>query len=143
MRRVLAIALSAAALGGCSSGSEKALGVAEDWLDAVAEKDVEGACGAMTPVAAKSVAARYVDLPPSATCTRVMEKYADEFDPRKMRILRDAGLETEGMIEDGRLGVFPAARRHQFEILLMQQVDGDWKVTSVAVPPTGAGVRTQ
>ena len=137
MRRLATLTLAAATLAGCS-GSGDPVAAGEDWLQAMVDDDAATACEITSPSGVRSVASKYLALPIDAACPEVLDTYADELDAVKAAEILDAGLEAADAVDGGRVGVFPAVAEYQFEVLLMEEIDGSWKVVSVGIPPTGA-----
>lgn len=124
-----------ALLAGCGGGSGDAVGVAGDWYRAVTGGDAAAACRVMEPTAVQALREKYVAAPATAPCEEVVRGYAAEVDRGKARVILDGGFEAGDPTPSGELGVFPAAQAYEFEIVLMREVDDEWRVISVNLPP--------
>lgn len=132
---VVALAACALALAGCGSpGPEDAVEVADRWVAAVAEDRPADACALMLPSATRSLQVKYLD-DRDGPCEELVGAYGDRLGEEKLRVLEDPGLEFSGEVQNDRLGVFPADPRYQFEVLLMELDDGEWKLASVGIAP--------
>lgn len=133
---VLALALL---LGGCGGdGREDAVAAAETWLEAVGERDADAACALMLPSAVDALRKKS-GLNPRTNCLGAVRAYSDAFPDGEVDRILETGLEAEGPVKDGEIGVFPISGERELQVVLMRR-DGDaWKVgsTSLGFAETG------
>jgi hypothetical protein len=130
-----AIAAAALAIAGCGAPApEEAVAVAERWVDAVAEDRGGDACRLMLPSAIRSLRDKYLD-DRGGSCEAIVRAYGAKLPDAKLRALREQGLEFNGEVKKGRIGVFPTVARYELEILLMQRDGEAWKLASVGISP--------
>lgn len=134
-RRALPTLLAALLLAGCGGdGRDEALEVAQRWFGALYAKDAAAACRDMAPTAVAAIRLRYTSVGPNAPCPVVVERYIDDLPNATMRAIRKEGLEVEGAVENDELGVFPVAKKHELDVILMRRdADGRWRVASTRI----------
>lgn len=135
MRRATAIAAGlvlALGAGGCGDEREGAAEAATEWLEAVDEGDTKTACGLMLPTGTRSVQDKYVTRKGLA-CPDLIREYRKSLPDDVVRQVLDVGFVASGDIDKDRIGVFPSRGPHEFSVVLMQRVDGEWKVASVGL----------
>lgn len=134
--RPLLVVLLALAVAGCGGASgDDAAAVAEDWLTAVRDADGAAACELMLPSARAGLLDKYLKGQRDTSCEAVVKGYRARLTDEKLDAILDGGLEFDGEIEKDRIGVFPAVEKYQFEVILMQREDDEWKVASPAIDP--------
>ena len=134
-RALTAAALVALAAGGCGDERTGAAKAANKWFEAVDEGDTKKACDLMLDTGVRSLRAKYVRRE-GLKCPELVREYRKILPDAMVRQVRDAGLVAHGDIDKDRIGTFPARGEHEFSVILMQRVDGDWKVASVGLGTT-------
>jgi hypothetical protein len=125
-------------LAGCGGdGRRDAVDAAERWMQAVADRDTKAACALMRPSAVDAVRQKYAGLGEKANCAAVMRAYRDAFKGNDIDKLVDAGLEAEGTVKKGEVGVFPASGDRQLQVVLMRRRGDEWQVASTTIDPRG------
>lgn len=124
-----------ALLAGCGGGDD-GLAVGERWYEAVASGDAPAACELMEPTAAEAVREKYTGLPPGTPCERSLAEYAGAIDRAKADAILEGGFEAGEKTPGGQLGIFPAVEPYDFEIILVKEVGGEWRVISVNLSPS-------
>jgi hypothetical protein len=133
----LALAL---ALSGCGSGSGDAIKAAGRWLVALQQRDATAACKLMAPGASELLAHKYVSDKAGRPCPDVVRGYRARLSDKTLKAIVSGGLEAANRrTKDGRLGVFPDAKGHDLDVILMQQYTDGWKVVSTGIQPDNGG----
>ena len=134
MRAALVIA-AALALAGCGGdGREDAIEAAESWLRAVGDRDADRACELMGESATDAIRKKS-GLNPKTTCLGVVRQYSDGFKRGDVDDILKTGLEAEGPVKDGEVGVFPRSGARELQVILMRRKGGEWKVASTTLGP--------
>jgi hypothetical protein len=139
--RLAAAVIAAAGLAmGCGGDERKeAVGAAESWLKAVAERDADAACELMRESAVDTIREKSA-LNEKTTCVGAVRAYADAFAPGDIDGILKIGFEANGPVKDDELGVFPRSGSRTLQVVLMRREDGEWKVASMTLGPTDPGV---
>jgi hypothetical protein len=135
--RRLAILLTAAlAAAGCGGDQrEDAVKAAESWLRAVGDRDADRACALMAESAVDTIRKKS-GLPPKTTCLGAVRDYADAFEAGDVDSILKTGLEAEGPVKDGQVGVFPVSGPREVQVIFMRRSGDDWKVASMTLGPS-------
>lgn len=139
MRRLLLL-LPLVLLTACGGdgGRADAISAAEDWLQAVADRDTGRACELTSPSGVAALRKKYAGLGDGAGCAAVVLAYRDGFKEADLKALAGVTLEGEGQVKDDELGVFPASGPRELQVILMRRGDDGWKVASTSLDPRGA-----
>jgi hypothetical protein len=131
VRAAAAAALAVVALAGCGGPvKQDAVNVAKTWLKAVEQGDETAACKLMDERAARLLAGKFdLDAPPD-DCGAVVAAYHDRVGPDVLKAVVDAGLEPNGELKHGRLGVFPKDDAHRYDVVLMHFDGHRWTIAS-------------
>jgi hypothetical protein len=134
VRLAAAAALAVVTLAGCGGPAKQdAVNVATTWLKAVEQGDETAACKLMDEGTARLIAHKLaLDAPPD-DCGAVMAAYRDRVGSGVLGDVVDAGLEPEGRVKAGRLGVFPKDQAHRFDVVLMHFDGRRWTVASTSL----------
>lgn len=135
MRRALLL-LPLLLVAGCGGDQrQEAVDAATAWLRAVGERDADRACELMRPSATDTIRKRS-GLDPRTTCLGAVRAYSDGFARGDVDSILKVGLEAEGPVKDGEVGVFPASGARAFQVILMRREGERWKVASTTLGPT-------
>lgn len=135
------LAVAALLVTGCGGDDrQEAVAAAEKWLAAVGERDADGACALMSESAVDTIREKS-QLPEKTTCLGAVRDYSDAFRPGDIDGILEIGLEANGPVKDGELGVFPKSGPRQLQVVLMRRTEGEWKVASMTLGPTEPGSR--
>lgn len=135
MRRTLLIAATVAVAGCGGDGRKEAVAAAEQWMQAVADRDTRQACALMRPSAVEAIRQKFAGLGEKANCAAVIRAYRDAFEGDDLDALVKAGLEAEGTVKDDEIGVFPVSGAREVQVVLMRRRGDAWQVASTTVEP--------
>jgi hypothetical protein len=135
--RAAAAALAASVLvAGCGGpNTADAVNVAATWLKAVQQRDGTAACKLMDASASRTLTARFALDAPPGDCGAVVTAYREQVGADALGEVVDAGLEANGTLKEGRLGVFPKDGPHELQVVLMHFDGRRWTVLSTSVGP--------
>jgi hypothetical protein len=135
MRPALALCVAAFALllPACGGDERKeAVAAAQSWLTAVGKADAGAACALMQPSAVDALRKKLA-MNADANCTGAVRAYARSFARGEVDSILRAGLEAEGPVKKGQVGVFPVSGPRELQIVLMRRVKDEWKVASTTL----------
>lgn len=136
MRAAAAAVAAGVLVAGCGGPNKAdAVNVATTWLKAVQQGDGTAACKLMEPSASRTLAARFALDAPPGDCGAVVTAYREQVGADELGEVLDAGLEFNGTLKDGHLGVFAKHGPHQLQVVLMHFDGRRWTVRSSSVGP--------
>jgi hypothetical protein len=136
VRRLAVLFIAPLVAAGCGGDQRvDAVKAAESWLRAVGDRDADRACELMSESAVDTIRKRS-ELDPATTCLGAVRDYSDAFERGDIDSILKAGLEAEGPVKDGQVGVFPVSGPREAQVILMRRSGDDWKVASMTVGPS-------